>query len=433
MGKLTARLLLPHEREKYQEHMQRFHYLGALTSSLGKALQYVIEDERGQWLALMDWGYGALKNGARDRWIGWDEKTKNKRLRYVVNNTRFLILPWANGVKFLASQALALVTRRLSTDWSRYHGHHVLVAETFVDTSRFRGTCYKAANWICVGETKGFGRSHRHYFEHGEKKAVFVYPLCGAATHILSSYGFPHPWLTSEKLERPMFDLNTLHPRKLTGLLEMFQKFPDRRTPAGRIYSLPSLLALTVCALLSGCSSFQSIYEFGQALSCDARRRLGFRPVRMPTEPVIRYVLNALDAKLFDQLAREWILHNIPSLKGHGLAVDGKTMRAARSPNGTAPHILSVVLHREGLVLGQQSVPEKTNEIPEIKTLLNPIHIRGAVVTADAMHTQVETACYLVEDKGADFVMTVKGNQLELLKQLERLQPEAFSPAVDHD
>lgn len=109
--------------------MERLHYLGAIKSNLGKALQYVIEDGvSGEWLALLDWGYGSLKNSARDAWIGWDKELRDARLKYVVTNTRFLILPEGRKHKHLASQVLSLVTKRLSDDWARYHGHHVLVA-----------------------------------------------------------------------------------------------------------------------------------------------------------------------------------------------------------------------------------------------------------------------------------------------------------------
>lgn len=126
--------------------MGKYHYLGALSSNLGKALQYVAEDsETEEWYALLDWGYGSLKNPSREKWIGWDPELKDRRLKYVVTNTRFLILPGMPKQKNLASQVLSKNTKILSADWARYHGHHVLLAETFVDISRFEGTCYKAA------------------------------------------------------------------------------------------------------------------------------------------------------------------------------------------------------------------------------------------------------------------------------------------------
>jgi hypothetical protein len=108
--------------------------------------------------------------------IGWDKPTKEKNLHLVANNTRFLILPWIS-VKFLASQLLAINAKRISDDWFRMYHHHVYLLETFVEQNRFKGTCYKAASWIRVGQTKGTAkRGHDHLF-HGRIKDVYLYPL----------------------------------------------------------------------------------------------------------------------------------------------------------------------------------------------------------------------------------------------------------------
>lgn len=411
--------------------MDRFHYLGATKSGVSGALQYVVEDDRGEWLALLDFGYGALKNTARDNWIGWDQELKTRRLCYVITNTRFLVLPWARRIRNLASQALSLVLKRLSLDWACYHGHHVFIAETFIDPERFDGACYKASNWIYVGETRGFGRDNKHYFEHQHKKAVYVYPLHRHARKILNCREFPHPWLTTEHpREQPMVDINTLPLEGPSGLLELLKQVPDSRDPRGLRYKLSSLLALTVCALLCGCDNFLAIAEFGQHLSPEARRRLGFRIFNMPTEPVIRYTLNAIDVQLFDTLVGNWIRKHVPSLRNRAIAVDGKVMRASRTADGRSPHILTAVLHHDGIVVAQRQVPDKTNEIPEVRPMLESLPLCGATLTFDAMHTQRETAEFIVKEKHADYVMTVKDNQPELLTKLERLPDEAFSPSV---
>lgn len=434
MSRLKARLLLPIEREKYQELMERFHYLGAAKSHLSAALRYVVENAKGEWLALMDWGYGALKNGPRDRYLEWDGDAKERLLRYVVTNTRFLILPWGrSGVKHLATQALALVTKRISNDWAVYHGHHVFLAETFVDPSRFKGTCYRAANWIHVGQTRGFGRSDERYFEHGQKKDVFVFPLHRATKRILSVKGFPHPLLGIRGEEdKVMVDLNSISEEGVKGLAALFSQIPDQRDRQGLRYKQPALLALSVCAILSGATSFQAISDFGKQLSHELRKKLGFRPFNMPTEPVIRYTLNAIDTREFDKLASEWILKYLPRLRGRALAVDGKTMRAARTAEGKSPHLLSAVLHHDGFVVAQHQVPDKTNEIPEVRRLLEPLDIRGATVTVDALHTQTDTADFIVEHKNADYLMTVKKNQKDLYESLASLPDEAFSPKALH-
>jgi hypothetical protein len=127
-------------------------------------------------VACLGWGSGAWAVKSRDSFIGWDKATKERNLHLVATNTRFLILPWVS-VKCLASKILALTARRISDDWLNVYHHPVYVLETFVEKDRFHGTCYKAANWICVGHTKGTAkRGHAHVL-HGTIKDVYLYPL----------------------------------------------------------------------------------------------------------------------------------------------------------------------------------------------------------------------------------------------------------------
>lgn len=414
--------------------MERLHYLGAVESNLGKALQYVAEDEEnGEWLALMDWGYGALKNSERDRWIGWSKELRDERLKHVVTNTRFLILPSEVKRKNLASQVLSKVVKRLSDDWARYHGHHVLVAETFVDMKRFSGTCYRAANWIEVGKTQGFARSNKRYFEHGEKKLVFVYPLYKRSCEILSSTGFPNRLIMTRKEQHSEIDLNKLPLIGEGGLLDALSKVEDGRFRRGRRYSLRSILGLTVCAILTGIDSFRGIAEFAHALPHEVRLKFGLRKGKAPDEETIRLTLNKVDPLNFDAVVREWLHAQVPSLRGRAIALDGKSMRAARTDQGSPPHILSVLLHHDGVALKTVAVADKTNEIPAAQSLLRSMPIKGAVVTLDAMHTQRETAQLIVTEKKADYLMTVKENQQGLLEKIQRLPEEAFSPSAPNN
>jgi hypothetical protein len=113
----------------------------------------------------------------RDAWIGWDDATRERNLQRVVSNSRFLILPWVR-VTNLASSVLSLAVRQLHLDWRRRYAVEVLLVETLVDTRRYRGHCYRAANWICLGETTGRGRMDREHLRHGAStKTVLVYPL----------------------------------------------------------------------------------------------------------------------------------------------------------------------------------------------------------------------------------------------------------------
>lgn len=127
-------------------------------------------------VSLLGWSGAALQAPLRDRYLGWDEATKRARLSLVVNNIRFLIFPWVR-IRHLASKVLACNLRRLSADWLKAWGHPVWLAETFVDTSRFKGTCYRAANWLHLGHTAGRSRHANRYPRNGVPKALFVYPL----------------------------------------------------------------------------------------------------------------------------------------------------------------------------------------------------------------------------------------------------------------
>jgi hypothetical protein len=150
------------------------HYLG-LPKLVGEHLRYLVYIN-GQVVACLSWASAAWKVKARDQFIGWDEERKRRNLHLIANNTRFLIPDWIR-VKHLASRVLALSLRRLSADWQRIYGHPVYLAETFVDISRFEGTCYRAANWVFVGQTKGSAKKGNAYLYHGQPKAIYLYPL----------------------------------------------------------------------------------------------------------------------------------------------------------------------------------------------------------------------------------------------------------------
>jgi SRSO17 transposase len=155
-------------------YVKRFHYLGC-QKLLGHRLKYlaVIEDHP---VAALSWSAPALKLIDRDLFIGWSDEQRMAHLDRIANNSRFLILPWVN-VHNLASHVLSLNVRRLAKDWEQQFGKKLWLLETFVDPSRYRGTSYKAANWLQVGKTNGFGKQGRGYVHHGFIKEVYVYVL----------------------------------------------------------------------------------------------------------------------------------------------------------------------------------------------------------------------------------------------------------------
>jgi hypothetical protein len=162
----------------WRELIGRYHYLGERVP-VGATLRYVVRSAQDpdQVLACLGWTSAAWKITVRDRWIGWSEAQRRQALPYVVNNSRFLILPWVQ-VADLASHILARCARQLPHDWAARYGVRPLLLETLVDPARFRGTCYRAANWLSLGATVGRGRMDRANVLTGHApKLVYVYPL----------------------------------------------------------------------------------------------------------------------------------------------------------------------------------------------------------------------------------------------------------------
>ena len=130
----------------------------------------------GQPIACLAWSSAPRHLGCRDRFIGWDPPTRRRNLHLIAYNTRFLILPWVS-VPHLASHLLSRMAARISADWERMYAHPVYLLETFIDPGRFRGTCYRAANWVVVGRTTGRGKDDLTHRPNRPVKEVLVYPL----------------------------------------------------------------------------------------------------------------------------------------------------------------------------------------------------------------------------------------------------------------
>ena len=163
------------EHPLFNHFLSRYHYLGHRTT-VGENMKYLISDKDDRFVACLLFGSAAWKTEPRDRFIGWDRKRREANLCYMTNNTRFLILPWVR-VSHLASHVLSLISGRIGDDWiSKYH-HPVYLLETFVDRSRYHGTCYKAANWILAGRTKGRTRNDRYNTIKAPQKDIYLYPL----------------------------------------------------------------------------------------------------------------------------------------------------------------------------------------------------------------------------------------------------------------
>jgi hypothetical protein len=427
-GPVVVRPITAAERPQWQQHLGSYHYLGAC-ALIGESLCYVAT-VGGEWVALLGWAAAALRNTPRDRYLGWDRLTKERRLAWVVNNVRFLVLPWIRQ-PHLASRILAANLRRLSADWQVTHGHGVLLAETFVDTTRFRGTCYRASNWQYLGDTRGYSRCGATYRANGCPKAVFVYALHRHARQWLRTAARPVEAVVQE-VRTMRLDVTQLPLEGAGGLFALLRGVADPRHRRGVRHPMEVVLAIAVCAMLSGAQSLAAIAQWAADLSREQLRQLGSRRPRGPSEPTLRRVLRQLDAATLDQQLGQWVAHHTRALQGAGLAIDGKTLRGSGAGTTKPVHLVSAVLHEAGVVLAQHRVPEKTNEITSVTPLFAALPITGAVVTGDAMFTQKDIATHIVEDKHADYLFTVKDNQPTLRQDIQHLGLGAFPPSARH-
>ena len=166
--------------------MEQHHYLG-YEQPVGEHLKYLVWSQ-GRPVACVAWSSAPRHIGARDRYIGWDQRARRRNIHLIAYNTRFLILPWVR-VNHLASHILGRMAARISGDWQSMYGHPIYFLETFVDPERFRGTCYRAANWVVMGGTTGRGKQSNSYVPNRSIKQVLGYPLTKRFRELLGEAG----------------------------------------------------------------------------------------------------------------------------------------------------------------------------------------------------------------------------------------------------
>lgn len=324
------------EEKRYQELMESHHYLGSLPK-IGETLWYVASVGN-EWISLLAFSASAWKCAARDRWIGWSYRHQYDRLKLVVNNSRFLILPeW--HVPNLGSRVLALCEKRIVHDWEKRFGHPVLLLETFVDPRRFYGTVYKAANWTCVGTSKGYRRVPKGYHNAKSPKMVFVKPLQqDARSHLCRAILDPAYRTGVSKLN--------LRADQMYSLPAFFSAIPDPRRAQGKRHRLSTVLAIAAAATLCGMRGYRAIADWASSLSQKGRERFGCRVEDgrrvVPSESIIRDCLIRVDPVHLDRALNLW--NETYGIHDESLAIDGKTMCNAIDDNGQT-HIMSVIGH----------------------------------------------------------------------------------------
>jgi len=169
---------------QFQSYIDQYHYL-KFDRFIGERMAYLVSGRNGEPLACLLFGSAAWSCKERDSFIRWSKDERSHGLKMLTNNSRFLIFPWVN-VPHLASHILSLVAKRIGSDWELKYGHGLCLLETFVECGRFKGTCYKAANWINVGRTTGRGRDGGHHNAILPQKDVYLYPLVTSFRQALS-------------------------------------------------------------------------------------------------------------------------------------------------------------------------------------------------------------------------------------------------------
>ena len=425
-------LCSPEDKVQARRLLAQHHYLGDVRA-VGEQLFYAITDGPGDWLGVLVFCAASRRLRARDRWIGWTEEQRRRRLPLLVNNCRFLLLPHKTFPN-LASRSLRLTLDRLSTDWQACYGHPVVLVETFVDPEQFCGTVYTASGWQELGSTDGFGRVRRDFYvAHHKPKRLFARELGRNARRSLAADQL-QPALAGVEAKTP--PRCTHSAAQLRSLVQHLKSLPDYRARIG-MYPLWSLVAIALLAHWCGAPRGQKdLAKFAHGLSQAQRRALSIRQQAegkypAPSQPTFCRLMQHLDAEQLEKTFLQ-IQEQIrgPAPADELIVLDGKQPR-----HGGGHSVLTAVTIPSQHYLGSAIVDSKTNEIPVARELFKKLDLDGRKVSLDALHTQDQTARELVLEHGADYLLTVKDNQPTLRQNIDRLvqvPPVDFFPSAGH-
>jgi hypothetical protein len=419
LDNLQARLLQPSELERCHQLLDQHHYLGS-PKPVGERLYYVVTDTQGEWLVLVVFAAAARHLRDRDRWIGWTDAQRERRLSLVINNIRFLVLP-DKAFPNLGTKSLRLVLGRLKQDWQARYGHPVLVAETFVDPDQFCGTVYTANGWEELGKTDGCGRHQRDYYvRHDKPKRLFVRELCPQARRSLQAEHLKSA-LAVVEAKAGVRSRHTV--KEIKSIVQLLMELEDYRARIGT-YPLWSLLAIYLLAVLcDGPRGSKDLAKFARKLSQGQRRALGIRKRHgrypAPSQPTFWRLIEEIKGRELEQtlMAVQAQLRG-PAPKDELIALDGKEPK-----HGGGHSVLTATCVPSQYYLGSAIVDTKTNEIPVARELFPDLDLEGRLVSLDALHTQTDTARELVLEAGADYLLTAKGNQPTVHQNIEKLLP----------
>ena len=423
---LVVRPCRPEELDKFKLLMARHHYLKGGRSA-GDTLRYIAEVD-GQWVALLSWGAAAYKLKYREDWIGWGPGLRKARLKLVVQNRRFCMLLKPGAVPNLASRVLGACLRRLREDWRLSFGYAPLVAETFVDPDYAQATCYKATNWQALGSSAGSGRHARDFYQkHNRPKTLWAIELVKGGRQQLADPA-PLPPECRAGVNADAVKATEASSATCKSLMEVFARLSDPRARAGRRYPLKQLLGILALGMLCGCRDLQAIVLLGQCLS---QRQLialgGWRRKKTgiyeaPSYSAYYNLIGQMDPVAFDAALCEWLNAREGNLP-RDLALDGKVLRGTKDGNGFRLELIALIENKTQRLVAQQptnvlSEAEEDKQEGELtagrRLLVDVPSLEGATVTADAMFTHADIAHSVVQEKGGDYLLALKGNQPKL-------------------
>jgi hypothetical protein len=383
----------------------------------------------GQWIGLLMWGSAAYCLKPRDEWIGWTATQRAQRQKLVVQNRRFLLRVERGEHPNLASRILGAAVRELPQLWFEAFGYQPLLAETFTDIEAYEGTCYKASGWQPLGLSRGYSRHRADFYVPNDRpKKLWVHPLRPDAAAQLRAMHLPsecHPGAQSDA-----DGVLPLRQPQIESLHEALCRVPDPRA-SNRSFHIGSILGIVAMGIFSGHYNLVQIVRFANRLRNDQRKELGLPPYsagssyrKVPSYKVFYNLLRKIDVEAWAQVLSQWLTQHSGTLPS-ALALDGKYIRDTVG-------LVCLVDHETGVPRAMTKASKKEGEGQdcEIKAAQRLIgsqsDLSHAVITADALHAQRQTACDIM-DRGGEFILQAKDNQTTVHTRAAHLT-EPLSP-----
>lgn len=425
---LQVRLLESAQLKQCNERLEEHHYLGSV-KPVGERLYYVVTGPQGEWLAPLVFAAAAQHLKYRDRWIGWTDVQRERRLALVVDNVRFLLRPHKT-FPHLGTRVLRMVLARLSQDWQRAHGHRVLGVETFVDPEQFCGTVDAANGWQALGQTDGSGRHQRDYHvRHDKPKRLLVRELVRHARRSLQAEKLK-PALAVVEAQVGRRSRHTT--KEIKSIVDYLKQVPEHRARVGT-YPLWSLLAIYLLAVLCGAPrGSKDLAQCARKLRQAQRRALGIRlrhgRYPAPSQPTFWRLWEEIDGTQLEEVLlpvqAQWRGSSAPKRVDRPGGQRTQTRRRSKRVERR--------LRAQPVLLGQRDGRHQDPRDPRgAKALCGP-GLEGPICLAGCPpHPDPDGSRYRAGG-GGDYLLTVKENQLKLHQNIQKPlpAPKADSPPL---